>query len=165
MRHALVTALVLTIVVWACGGTFTGGGGGLNTPDGSIGVVVPPPDAGDAGNGNLPDGGDGGTTAACAAAGIPNAQVLDSCDNSGILVGGVIVFNPNLCTVSISFNNNATPCTGNISGDNDAFDGGCGGGFTQCSSASLPGTIVCNVATGIGTCNIRVCSLDAGGCN
>ncbi|HEX4386821.1 MAG TPA: hypothetical protein VH083_27895 [Myxococcales bacterium] len=163
MRHALVTALVLTIAIWACGGSYTGGGGSLVVPDGSFGTN-PVPDAGDAGTGTLPDGGDGGTVA-CAASGIANAQVLDSCDNSGILVGGTIVFNKNLCTVSISFANNATPCTGSISGDNDAFDGGCGGGFTSCTSPSLPGTIVCNVPVGVGTCNIRVCSLDAGGCN
>lgn len=163
MRHAFVAALVIAIAC-ACGG-FTSGGGGLEVPDGGGGNVTPPPDAGDGGSDAGADAGDSGTIT-CAATGFPNPQVLSSCDSSGILVSAQLVFNASLCTVSISFPNAASPCTGAIHGATDAFDGGCAGdGLTNCTSTSLPGNIVCPNLNGTGTCNIKVCSLDAGGCN
>jgi hypothetical protein len=164
MRHAFVAALVIAIAC-ACGG-FTSGGGGLEVPDSGGGIVTPPPDAGDAGSDAGADAGDSGTNVTCAATGFPNPQVLSGCDSSGVLVSPQIVFNQNLCTVSITFPNAASPCTGSIHGANDAFDGGCAGdGLTNCTATSLPGTIVCPNLNGVGTCNIKVCSLDAGGCN
>jgi hypothetical protein len=164
MRYALVAALVLA-AVWACGGSFTSGGGGLDTPDLDGGHNSAPPgiDAGRDAGADAGDAGDAGTVA-CAATGFANPQVLDGCDNSGILQSATIQFNKNLCTVIIQWGNTASPCSGNITGNNDAFDGGCSGlGLLGCTATSLPGTIVCPNSTG--TCNIRVCSLDAGGCN
>ena len=166
MRYALVATLVLA-AVWACGGTFTSGPNALDPfhPDGGPpSSVTPPVDAGRDGGSDAGDAGDSGTNAACAAAVFANPQVLDGCDNSGVSALASVQFNANLCTVTINWGGSAAPCVGNISGANDAFDGGCTGlGLTGCTSTSLPGTIVC--PTGGATCTVKVCSADAGGCN
>jgi hypothetical protein len=162
MRYAFAAAMVLA-VVFACGGSFTSGNSQLNLLDAGLGGGSPvvAPDAGDGGLAG--DAGDSGTGVACAATGFANPQVLDGCDNSGVFALASVQFNQN-CTAVINWGGSAAPCVGNISGANDAFDGGCTGlGLSGCTSTSLPGTITCPTASG--TCNIVVCSADAGGCN
>lgn len=161
MRYAFAAAVVLAVVC-ACGG-FTGGETGLSLPDGGFHNTVPPPvDAGSDAGADAGDAGDAGV--ACAATAFANPLVLDGCDSSGVSTIATINFNQNLCSVSILWAGAASPCTGTISGPNDAFDGGCSGsGLTGCTATSLPGTIVC--PTTFGTCNIKICSGDAGGCN
>jgi hypothetical protein len=160
MRYATIAVVLAGFC--ACGGKFTSGTegpflsstGGTGNPPGADGGNNPG-DAGDAG-----DAGDGG----CAATPIPNALVLDNCDGAGISEFAVFALTPSTCTVNITFGSAASPCTGRISGANDAFSGSCiGTGLTNCVSTSLPGTINCFVPTG--TCSIVVCNADAGSCN
>jgi hypothetical protein len=159
MRYATIAVVLAGFC--ACGGKFTSGqdgpvlvsdAGGTGNQQGADGGS----DAGDAGNGGVT--GDGG----CAATPIPNALVLDNCDGVGISEFAVFALTPLTCTVDITFGSAATPCTGHISGANDAFSGTCTG-FTTCTSTALPGTITCFPATG--ACTIVVCNADAGGCN
>jgi hypothetical protein len=159
MRYATIAVVLAGFC--ACGGKFTSGndgptlvsdGGGTGNQPGADGGNGPG-DAGDAG-----DAGDGG----CAATPIANALVLDNCDGVGFSEFATFALTPSTCTVSISFGSAASPCTGSISGANDAFSGSCIA-LSSCVSTALPGTINCFTPTG--TCSIVVCNADAGACN
>lgn len=114
------------------GGGGSGGGGGVDGgPDGG-------PDAG-------PDGG-------CTALSLNSTTVIDGCFGGGATFNGSASVSGTTCAASLILGSGAT-CVGTASGAHDAFDGGCGG-FSPCTSTSLPGTIVC--VNGLTSCLIAV---------
>jgi hypothetical protein len=156
MRPTLVAVAALAIVC-ACG-AYTGGI--TTTNDGGPPIGGGLLDGGDAGPRD--GGGDAGPTsdAGCTPLTLGNAGILDGCISSLPTVGsGSVSVNPATCTVMITMTTGTSQCTGPVHGPRDAFDGGCGG-YTQCSSSSLPGNIICVVGT-TGSCTISVCD---GGC-
>jgi hypothetical protein len=162
MRYAFVVAVVFAVVC-ACAGSFTSSDTThLGTIDASIGSV--PVVASGGGDGG--DAGDGGTfdDGGCAATPINSALVIDGCGNSALSTLATVSLNPANCSAIINFSGSSAPCTGTISGANDAFDGGCSGAFlTGCTSLSLPGRIDCTQSAG-SRCSISVCDADAGIC-
>jgi hypothetical protein len=167
MRQAMRSSLVLAVVVsavYACSGGFTSGANGPFDPGGTGGIANGTGDGGfDAGDGG--DGGDGGFTTGDAGNGtcngLPNGmRIVDGC--SGSVVSTPLTVSQTGCFATFSFAGTSTPCSGQLIGANDGFDGGCSGlPLNNCTSVTVPGTITCSDGAG-GTCQLKVCGADAG---
>jgi hypothetical protein len=161
-----------TIAAVIAGAALCGGCAGYTKSDNTVYLsdgAFPPPvgvgggDAGDAGTDAGADAGmDAGTDAGCVALSLNGLGVIDGCLNGQLATAMISVTPSSGCAASISFTTGTSPCVGTASGASDSFSGGCiGGGYANCTSTSLPGTIYC--VTGPATaCAILIC--DAGVC-
>ena len=155
MRPTSVAAAALALLC-ACGRGYTNGP--ISLPDGAIPVAGSGSE--DSGTVHPDAGADGGADAGgggCVPTSRAGLQVLDGCAQNAISYNGSIDVSSQ-CAVQIFTGTSTTACNGMAHGPTNAFDGGCGG-FSGCSSTSLPGTIDC--ATPI-ACIIRIC--DGGTC-
>ncbi|HEY2029461.1 MAG TPA: hypothetical protein VGH20_09645 [Myxococcales bacterium] len=168
MRQALRSGLVLAVVIaaYACSGSFTSGANGPFDPGTGPGGTANGTDGGGADAG---DGGDGGTFTTGDAGngtcnGLPSGMsIVDFC--SGSAVATALNVTQNGCSATFTFAGTSTPCTGQLIGANDGFDGGCAGlPLTNCTSLTVPGTITCNTGGTPATCQLKVCGADAGTC-
>jgi hypothetical protein len=159
MRVVLAFALCSVLAVACAGGIpqYTG--------DGSIG---PPIGGGSTGPDAGPDAGDAGTDAgsdagtACDGGTFTSNFVTDYCVPGGAS-GASVIIDPTSCAAQVTvFDSASLNCTGIATTANNAFDGGCAGVSTSCASASLPGTIICQISGGV--CSIQICSPDGGSC-
>jgi hypothetical protein len=125
-------------------------GGGSIGPDGGT-------DGGDAGHDAGTDAGSG-----CDGGFFQTGFVTDYCVQGGA-AGASVTIDPTNCSAHVVvFDSVTLDCTGTASTSANSFDGGCTGLSTSCTSASLPGTIVCQIAGGL--CSIQICSADGGSC-
>src|ERR1041384_5386111 len=151
MRPLLVAALAL---VCACAGGYTQGavlpsdGGG--PPIGFVTGDAGSADAGDAGT----DGGDAGQDAGCVE--VFDTHGYPSVDNCLGFATTTAFITSAGCDAGTSFGTTLA-CKGEISGAQDAFDGGCNA--LTCSAPSLPGRITCSNG-----CQINICNTGAGVC-
>jgi len=166
MRQALRSSLVLAVVLaaYACSGSFTSGANGPFDPGQNGGTTTTTTgdggaDAGDGGDGGVFTSGDAGN-GTCN--GLPSGMsIIDGCGNSAVPTA--LTVTQTGCAANFVFAGASTPCTGQLTGPNDAFDGGCAGlPLTNCTSTSLPGVITC-IKSGATTCQLHVCFPD-GGC-
>lgn len=158
MRPTSVAAAALALLC-ACGRGYTNAQAYL--PDGAIIPIGGGSEGGDGGT-VRPDAGDGGIDAGaggCAPIIRTNLRVIDNCAQpSANSYGGSIGVSAQ-CAVQIFTGTATSPCIGVALGSSNAFDGGCGGGHTNCASAALPGTINCAMPI---PCSIQIC--DGGTC-
>jgi len=142
-------AILAVFALCACAG-FTQGNEQLKF-DGGPGATNPgnSPDASDAG---IDGGADAGQDAGCTALMLSAAGVIDNCIGTDVLGTASVNVTVPSCSVSIT-STTGTACNGFADGGHDAFDGGCNS--MPCTSASLPGTIVC-VSGAMSSCTIVV---------
>jgi hypothetical protein len=162
MRYALQTSLAAFGVlasVYACAGSYSNGSNGPFDPGPPGGGPAITADAGDAGDAGA-DAGDAGLGQCNGLP--PQMNIVDFCDNNS--VSTLVNVTQSNCFVALNFAGQpqTAPCSGNVIGVADAFDGGCGTSLTNCTSPGLPGTITCS--NGATTCTLKVCNLDAGTC-
>ena len=152
MRKILAAAVLA--LCCACAPGYTEGTTGRT--DGSIPIATVHSDGGDAGADAGDAGADAGFDGGCVATSRSGLAVIDGCAGSQPGFAAVSV-SGQTCAASITTTTTTTPCNGVADGGTNAFTGSCGG-FNDCASSSLPGTIICNG----GTCAIVIC--DGGTC-
>jgi hypothetical protein len=154
MRKILAAAVLA--LSCACAPGYTEGSTG--TTDGSIPLGTVTSDGGDAGADAGDAGADAGFDGGCVTTSRIGLAVIDGCTGGQPLPGTAsLSVSAQTCAVSITTNTVLTPCNGVADGGSNSFTGACGG-FNDCTSSSLPGTIFCNS----GTCTLVIC--DGGTC-